>query len=256
MAKVKRSQFATFLNTNTPASPTWSKISSGVVEAVMEYNPSISEVQYIGDDVMTKAVEGYSPVMPINSEANNGEAVFEFLDALRKGQSILGSAESEIVNVYLYETASMTYYLAEKWTVAIAIDEFGGTGGEVTKLGYTLHTVGEGIVGSFSPSLSLFFAAPITTILTTLVIGGVPLTPVFSDNKAWLWYTLAVANGVSTIQMDSTLSGATIVQYDEATPVNQGNTASLAVGANNLSVDVTVASENVIYEIEVTRAAP
>jgi hypothetical protein len=55
--------------------------------------------------------------------------------------------------------------------------------------------------------------------------------------------------------MTSTLSGATIVQYNGVTEVAQGADAALSVGVNHLTIDVTVGSENVVYAIDITRAA-
>ncbi len=43
MAKIKRSEFKTFLNTNTVLDPTWSLIGDGIVNANIEYNPKILE---------------------------------------------------------------------------------------------------------------------------------------------------------------------------------------------------------------------
>ncbi len=255
MAKIKRSLFKTFLNTGSIVSPTWSLISSGVTTGEIAYNPSTQEETYIGEDDATIFVERYAPVMAIEATAMNGDAVYEYLDSLRKDRDVLDDAESEVVNVWLYKTPALTYYLAEKQTVSLQVDSFGGDGGTATKLNFTINFVGDPVVGSFSPTASAFVAAPINTILTTMVIGSVTLTPLFATDPSWLWYAGSVANGVTTVQMDSTLAGATIVQYDEAAPVEQGATASLAVGVNHLTIDVTVGAENVVYHIDITRAA-
>jgi hypothetical protein len=187
--------------------------------------------------------------------AKNGDAVFEYVDALRKARSLLDSAETEVVNVYLYETAALTYYLAEKQAVSLQIDEFGGDGGKAAKLNYTLNFTGNPVIGSFSPSALAFVAAPVTTILTTMVIGSVTLTPLFSADRTWLWYAGSVPNGTSTVTMTSTLTGATIVQKNGATVISQGGSATLAVGVNHLTIEVTVGTEVTTYHIDITRAA-
>lgn len=257
MEKIKRSQLRSFLNTNTPASPTWSLIGAGVASAKIVYSPKVESVTHIHEDNASVSVEGYGPTMPVEATANNGDAVFEFLDALRKGRSTLDDAETEVVNVYLYETPALTYYVAEKQAVTISCDDFGGDGGAGAKINYTLNYVGDPTPGSFSPTDLAFVADPVLAVLDTMVIGSVTLTPLFATNKSWLWYAGSVANGVTEVQMDSTCiaAGAVVVQYDEAAPVLQGGDASLAVGVNHLSIEVTVGAEVVTYYIDITRAA-
>lgn len=255
MPKIKRNLLGSFLNTGTPAVPVWSLISAGVPEGVINMNPKTSEETYIGDDNATIAVESYAPTMAIESTAIVGDEVFDWLDAVRQDRALLADAETELVNVWLYETGALGYYYAEKIDVSVQVDSFGGPGSEATKLAYTINYIGDPVAGGFDPVGLEFVPLAVTTILTTMVIGSVTLTPLFATDKSWLWYAGSVANGVTEVSMTSTLSGATIVQYDEAAEVAQGNNASLDVGVNHLSIDVTVGTENVVYYIDITRAA-
>lgn len=255
MARIKRSLLGSFLNTNTVLSPTWSLISEGVPAATINMNPNVTTETYVGDDSATILVESYAPVIPIEATAISGDAVYAWLDAARKGRDVLEDAETELVNVWLYETPALLYYAAEKVACTVQCDSFGGEGGTVAKVGYTINCTGDPVLGGFEPSGLEFVPLAINTILTTMVIGSVTLVPLFATDKSWLWYAGAVANGVTEVSMTSTLAGATIVQYDEEVEVEQGNNASLAVGVNHLSIDVTVGTENVIYYIDITRAA-
>ena len=255
MAKVKRSLFRSFLNTGTLVSPTWSLIGDGVTTAMVNYNPQTVEETYIVDDSASISVDSYAPNFPVEMTAIAGDAVFDFIDALRKGRSVLSAAEGEIVNVWMYRTPALGYYLAEKQAVSVQVDDFGGDGGAATKLNYTINFVGDPVKGYFNPTTLDFVPAPITTILTTMVIGSVTLTPLFATDPSWLYYAGSVANAVTTVTMTSTLSGATIVQYDEGVEVAQGATASLAVGVNHLTIEVTVGDETSTYHIDITRAA-
>jgi hypothetical protein len=257
MATIKRSQFKSFLNTNTPGSPTWSLIGDGVSAALIAMNPTVESSTYIHEDNATVTLEGYGPTMSVEQVAKKGDEVFDYLDAIRKSRALLDSAETELVNVWLYETPSLSFYYAEKQDVSIQVDDFGGDGGKSTMLNYTINFVGNPVKGMYNPATESFIAAPVLAELATLAIGGVTLSPLFATDKGWLYYTGSVANGVTTATMNSTCTapGAVVVQYDEATPVTQGNTASLAVGVNNLSVEVTVGAEVVTYIIQITRAA-
>lgn len=256
MAKIKRSLVKTFLNTGTIAVPVWSLISAGVPEGVISMNPKTSEETYIGDDSATIAVESYAPTMAIESTAITGDDAFDWLDAARQARDLLGDAETEIVNVWLYETPALGYYYAEKIDVSVQVDTFGGPGNEAVKLAYTINYIGDPVAGGFDPVGLEFVPLAVNTILTTMVIGAVTLAPLFATDKSWLWYAGSVANGTTEVQMDSTLSGATIVQADDGgTPVAQGDPASLDVGVNDLTITVTVGAEEVVYHIEITRAA-
>jgi hypothetical protein len=65
-----------------------------------------------------------------------------------------------------------------------------------------------------------------------------------------------VANGTSSVAMTSTLAGSTIVQYDASDEVvDQAASADLAVGVNDLKIEVTVGDEVVTYHIDITREA-
>jgi hypothetical protein len=252
---IKRSQVKTFLNTGTLISPTWSLIGDGVTTGEIAMNPKTTEETNISDDNATITVDSYSPTLPIEQVAKNGDAVFEYLDSLRKDRDILDNAVTEIVNVWIYETPALTYYYAEKQSVSLQIDKFGGDGGKAAKIGYTINFVGDPVLGEFSPTDLAFLASPINTILTTMVIGSVTLAPLFATDKAWLHYAGSVSNGTDAVTMTSTLAGATIVQKVASTTVSQGDPASLSVGLNHLTIKVTVGTEEVTYHIDITRAA-
>ena len=60
--RVKRSQFATFLNT-TPGSgsPTWARMGKGITSASVSYNPTVNDEQFIDEDNGSKEVDAYAP---------------------------------------------------------------------------------------------------------------------------------------------------------------------------------------------------
>lgn len=245
-----------FLNTGTLVTPVWSLIGPGVASAKIAYNPKTESVTFISDDNASVSVESYAPALPIEMIANNGDPVFEFIDALRKSRATLGDAETELANVWYYETPAGGYYPAEKQSVAISTEDIGGDGGVSAKINYTISFLGDPTFGIFKPvATAAFAAAPVLTTLTTMVIGSVTLSPLFATDKTNLLYTGSVLTAVAAASMTSTLVGATIVQYDEAAEVAQGADASLAVGVNHLSISVTVGAEVVTYRIDITRAA-
>lgn len=159
MAKVKRSEFRTFLNTGTLVTPVWSLIGEGVTSAVINYNPQTTEEVYIHEDSGSVVIEAYKPQMPIEATAINGNADFEFIDALRKARAVLSAAETEIINVWMYETPTTGAYPAEKQSVSIQIDDFGGDGGTAAKINYTINYLGDPVAGTFNPTTLTWMAS-------------------------------------------------------------------------------------------------
>ncbi|MDD2921473.1 MAG: hypothetical protein PHQ36_04235 [Anaerolineales bacterium] len=154
--KIKRSQFKTFLNVNPGAVATYALIGDGVKSSKINYNPKTSEETYIHEDNANISVDSYAPVMPVEQTAKAGDDVFEFVDALRKARAVLADAETDIVNVWLYETPSLGEYPAEKQPVSIQIDDFGGDGGVATNINYTINYLGNPITGTFNPTSGAF----------------------------------------------------------------------------------------------------
>jgi hypothetical protein len=259
VAKVKRSEFKTFLNTNTPGSPTWVLLGDGVTAGGIEYNPKTTEETYISEDSGSTSVDSYAPNFPVEASAKKGDSAFDFMDALRKSRGVGALAEAEIVNVWLYKSPgpALGFYPAEKQAVSLQMEKFGGDGGVAAKINYTINFIGEQTIGGFHPSATIeFLPLPVTCILTTMVIGAVTFTPLFATDHSWLWYAGSVPNGTTVVSMTSTLAGATIVQKDNVDAVvGQGGDATLTVGVNHLKIEVTVGAETVIYKIDITRAA-
>ena len=254
MAKVKRSQFRSFLNTGSIGTPTWSLIGDGVTAGAIEYNPKTSEETYIHEDSATISVEAYAPTMPLESTAVAGDEVFEFIDALRKSRAVLSLAEAEVVNVWLYQTAIGGFYPAERQGVSLQVDEFGGDGGAAAKLNYAVNFIGDPTIGRYNPTLEEFseLNAPAETTLTSLTLGSGTLSPLFAADKSNLFYTTSII-AAATVTVASALAGSTIVQKCNGDVVAQGDPASLVLGENTISIEVTVGAVTVTYYIKATR---
>ena len=159
MAKIKRSQVQSFLQTASSPSIVLSLIGSGVTTGTINYNPETSNETYIHEDGATIDVERYAPNLPIEASCVNGDAVFEFIDNLRKTRATLNDARTYIVNVWMYESPTSTdKYPAERQEVSIQIDSFGGDGGVATKINYTINFIGDPVVGKYDVSDGAFTA--------------------------------------------------------------------------------------------------
>lgn len=156
MAKIKRSQIATYINTTPEATATYELLGVGIVNAKIDYNPKNTEETYIHEDSATISVDSYAPTMGIEATAVAGNAAFAYLDTIRKARSVLGDCETDIVNVWLYETPVSDSYPAEKQNVAIQIDDFGGEGGQAAKINFTLNFQGAPVDGDYDIVLDTF----------------------------------------------------------------------------------------------------
>ncbi|MFH0957106.1 MAG: hypothetical protein V1897_00225 [Pseudomonadota bacterium] len=253
MAKIKRSLVKTFLNTGTTGSPVWVLIGDGVTTGKINYNPKILEETYISEDSASITVDSYAPTTPIEMTAKTTDAAFIYIDALRKGRSTLSSAETEVVNVWLYAKPGFTVYPAEKQSVSLQSDDFGGEGGSSAKLNYTINFLGDPVLGAFNPAVTaVFYTEPDTdTTLTTLVLGSGTLDPLFAGHETEMFFTTSIA--AATVTVASTKSGATIVQKCNGVTVAQSDPASLDLGANNIVITVAKSGKTSVYNILATR---
>lgn len=156
MPKVKRSEFALFLDTTPAAAPTWSRVGEGVTTGAVAYNPEVTTETYIHQDSATTTLERYAPNLPIEAQCINTDAVFEFIDNLRRTRAIGTAAETDIVMAYLYETPTAGAYPAELQPVSIQIDSFGGDGGVTNRINFTINFRGNPTVGTFNPTTLAF----------------------------------------------------------------------------------------------------
>ena len=145
--KIKRSLFQTFIDTT--GAENYELLGEGVVDGKISYNPKTLEETYVSEDTANIAVESYAPTMPLEMTCVAGDAAFEYIDSLRKEQAVLGDAETTIVNVWMYEDGGPDAYPAEQREVSIQIDDFGGPGGEATKINFTINFIDDPVTGTF-----------------------------------------------------------------------------------------------------------
>ena len=141
--KIKRSEFASFLNTTPGATATYNRMGKGVTGQTVSYNPTVNTEQYIHEDSATNSVEAYAPSINTPQTCYAGEPVFEFIDGLRRKRAIGADAETDILLVYIYKKKNETAYEAEKCKCAISIEDFGGDAGNPVSITYTINMNGD-----------------------------------------------------------------------------------------------------------------
>ena len=148
MEKIKRSLFATFINT-TPGTETatWAKMGKGITSQNISYNPNVTTEQYIDEDNAYSSVDSYAPSLDGTQTCYKGEPVFTYIDGLRQKRAVGAELETEVLFVYLYDGTENTYK-AEKNACVIQLGEFGGEGGGSVQLTYTIGLNGDPVQGT------------------------------------------------------------------------------------------------------------
>jgi hypothetical protein len=249
---VKRSLIKTFLNIGTTATPIWTLIGDGIATASIKYSPQILDETYIHQDSATIDVESYKPTLPVKASVKVGDPAFNFVDNIRMHRYVLSDARAEIVNVWLYTSPTLNQYQAERQSVSIQIDDFGGDGGKEAVINYTINFIGDPILGTFNPLTLAFTPVPNQAGLASLTIGTLTLSPTF--NTSQLYYTAPTTDTTGTISATAVNSGtATIVIKNGSTTVSNGGSATWTTGQNTVTVAVTVGAETCTYTVVVSK---
>lgn len=148
--KVKRSQFATFLNTSAASTEVWSRMGKGISSQEVAYNANTEETQFIDEDNGTTELNGYAPSIATTQTAYVGNPVFDFVDGLRRKRAIGSDAETDLLLVYLYDKQADDAYPAEKQRVVITIESFGGDATAPTSITYNVGFSGDPTEGAIA----------------------------------------------------------------------------------------------------------
>lgn len=146
--KIKRSEFATFINTSPGSTATYSRMGKGITGQTVAYNPTVTTEQYINEDSATSSIDAYAPSINTPQTCYAGDPVFEYIDGLRRARAIGSDAETDVVLVYIYESSGSSAYAAEKCKCVVSIEEFGGDAGNPVSITYTLNLNGDPEIGT------------------------------------------------------------------------------------------------------------
>jgi hypothetical protein len=249
-SSIKRSLWKSFLNTGSLVSPTWSLLNTGITEGEIAMNGKSTEDVYVHEDNASPSVDSYSPSQGVEMSCVNGDAVFEYIDGKRKALSVLTDAESELLNVWLYKGAFGDLYLAERQSVSIPLDTFGGDAGSAAKVKFTLDYVGDPAIGTFDPGTSTFTECDSEGFLSSLVFTGMTLSPQFKSKRTWFKASTAAATNVIT---GVAVDGDSVITIDlDGDPVVNGAAATWAEGLNLVTITSTNGADVAKYYVFVT----
>lgn len=159
MAKIKRKSMAVFMNTKpSEETPEYNIVGINIPDLSISYNPQTETEQDITQDTGATEVIGYEPNAPVTQQATKGDAVFEFVNEIRRKRAVLSEADTDIVIVDIYDEIGEDsgVYKAQKQKVGIQIDEYGGASTEPLRIGYTLNFKGDPVDGKFTLASKTF----------------------------------------------------------------------------------------------------
>lgn len=145
--KIKRSLFATFINTTPGSTETWVRMGKGITSQKISYNPTVTTEQYIDENNATSSVDSYAPSLDGTQTCYKGEPVFEYIDNLRKNRAVGAELETQVLLVYLYDGTAESYK-AEKNNCVVQLGDYGGDGGGNVTMTYTVGLNGDPEIGT------------------------------------------------------------------------------------------------------------
>lgn len=124
--KIKRSAYASFLNIGTKVVPNFKRMGQGISEMSLEYNAEEEEEKYIHQDSSTHMITGYAPASDVEQKCYKNEEIFEYIDAKRRARAIESDAETQVLDVFMYDKKAEGIYAAELNEAIVVISSFSG----------------------------------------------------------------------------------------------------------------------------------
>ena len=157
IAKIKRSQFLTYLNTTpTAQSPKWDVLGVGITEYGISYNPQVDTEKWIIEDNARTDHSSNQKQGSVTQKCYKGDPVFEFINAGRDQLNY----KSQVLDIDRWNGTGSSYP-AKMNDVIITVTNYMGENAEIE---YDIYYDGDAIEGTvtftgstptFTPTTSL-----------------------------------------------------------------------------------------------------
>ncbi len=157
MSKIKRKQFATYIQAQT-STPSYVLLGTDLEELSIEMNANVVKTANILGEtsVSIDKYEKQSSVEPF--KADSGDDLFTWLKEIIDGDQTLSDLETNVVHVDLYATPTVDAYPAYKENVVVEVVSYGGNT-EAFQIPFNIHYTGVRVAGTFNPTTKTFTAA-------------------------------------------------------------------------------------------------
>ena len=159
---IKRSLLAEYINiTPKGTSADFQRIGFGVEGKSTDYAPEVDERQFIDEDSPNGSIKNYKQTSEFDIIAAKNSPVFTFLDTLRITRATYADAETDYVEVRMYEPAGdpatqPNIYAATKTRVAVAVTAIGDAAADPLTLTASLSGKGDPVQGYFDFTTKTF----------------------------------------------------------------------------------------------------
>ena len=157
IAKIKRSQFLTYLNTTpTAQSPKWDVLGVGITEYGISYNPQVDTEKWIIEDNARTDHSSNQKQGSVTQKCYKGDPVFEFINAGRDQLNY----KSQVLDIDRWNGTGSSYP-AKLNDVIITVTNYMGENAEIE---YDIYYDGDAVEGTvtftgstptFTPTVSL-----------------------------------------------------------------------------------------------------
>lgn len=154
--KVPRHEIGHFMNvTPTAQAPSYKRINLGVSGLTIDYNPETSDSHYIAEKTGTSDITAYKPSASVDMECYFGDEVYDFINNIRRNRLVMSDCYTDIINVDIYDETGGKCW-AEKQSVSIAVNSYGGDQPDPPKINYTINYRGDAVIGTYDPTTNTF----------------------------------------------------------------------------------------------------
>lgn len=147
--KITREQIASYLNTGTSTSPTYSLIGVGITEYGLAFNPQVETEKWIINKNASSSLESYQIQGDVAQTCYKGDAVFEYINNLRRTASVGSTNETSVLDIDMYDATTdddgVTSYSATRYGCTIAVTNYLG---ETAAIEYSIYYNGDPELGT------------------------------------------------------------------------------------------------------------
>lgn len=146
---VKRPDIATFLDTTPSTTATLSLLGQGITDYGQDYNPNVSSEKFIINNNTTNELLSYNISASATQICYKGDAVFDFINSLRREALTGDDVKSHVYDVDKYNYTGTGYdaeFESTKYECVIAINSYAK--GERPAIEYTVYYNGDPVLGT------------------------------------------------------------------------------------------------------------
>lgn len=148
---VKRKEIMLYLDTkpNEGSNPTWGLYGKKSTTATYTYNPNSSEETYITEDNATVTLNSYNVTIDGDMKCYFGDAIYDYINTLRYKLATGDDACTTALLIDKYDKDSdNNSFKAQTFKATISIESYGGDGGEIPNITFTINLNGDPTQGS------------------------------------------------------------------------------------------------------------